>query len=157
MLWANLIIALSANIAFANEEKTPDHIGKISTEYLLSEYPEFAKEYEAFQPSATRLQDIQTLAGKDVVTLFGTWCHDSVREVPRLLKLLKMGNVELKQLTLFGVSRSKGDPEGFSGKYDLEYTPTIIISDDKYEVARIIEKPKGSLAGDIASQINSTK
>ncbi|MFT4886701.1 MAG: thiol-disulfide isomerase/thioredoxin [Pseudohongiellaceae bacterium] len=157
MLWASLIVALSANIAFASEEKTPDHIGKISTEYLLSEYPEFAKEYETFQPNATQLQDIQALAGKDVVALFGTWCHDSEREVPRLLKLLKMGNVEVRQLTLYGVSRSKGDPEGFSEKYELKYTPTIVISDNKGEVARIIEKPKGSLAGDIASQINSTK
>jgi thioredoxin 1 len=157
MVWASLIIALSATTAFASEEKNPDHIGKISTEYLLSEYPEFTKEYEAFQPSATQLQDIQALAGKDVVALFGTWCHDSEREVPRLLKLLEMGNIEVRRLTLYGVSRRKDDPEGFSEKYELQYTPTIVISDDRGEVARIIEKPKGSLAGDIASQIYFTK
>ena len=157
MVWASLIISLSANTAFASEEKKPDHVGKISAEHLLSEYPEFAKEYETFQPSARQLQDIQALAGKDVIALFGTWCRDSEREVPRLIKLLEVGNVEVRQLTLYGVSRRKDDPEGYSEKYALKYTPTIVISDDNGELARIIERPKGNLAGDIASQINSTK
>lgn len=157
IVWASLTITLSANTAFASEEENLDHVGKISTDHLLSEYPAFAKEYETFQPSARQLQDIQALAGKDVIALFGTWCHDSEREVPRLIKLLEMGNVEVRQLKLYGVSRRKDDPEGYSKKYALKYTPTIVISDDSGEVARIIERPKGNLAADIASQINSTK
>lgn len=156
IVWASLVIALSANAAFASEDRIPDHIGKISAKYLLATYPAFAEEYENFEPNSAQLRDIQALAGKDVVTLFGTWCHDSEREVPRLLKLLELGNVQVKQLTLIAVSRQKEDPDGYSEKYELKYTPTIVISDDGAEVARVIERPKGNLAGDMASQINNS-
>lgn len=157
ILWASVTMALLSTSAYASDEQTPDHIGKISAEYLLSTYPEFAKEYANFDPSAAQLRDIQALAGKEVTTLFGTWCHDSKREVPRLLKLLELANVPVKQLTLVAVSRQKDDPEGYSEKYELEYTPTIVISDGGIEIARIIERPKGSLAQDIANQINQAK
>lgn len=157
IIWASLIIALSANTAFAREDKIPDFIGKISAEHLLSTYPEFAEEYANFDPSPDQLRDIQSLAGKEVITLFGTWCHDSEREVPRLLKLIELSNVQIKQLTLVAVSRQKDDPDGYSEKYELKYTPTIVISDEGVEIARVIERPKGNLAGDIAGQVNSTK
>lgn len=155
--WFSLVTALLANTTMASEEQVPDHIGKISAEHLLSTYPEFAKEYANFDPSAAQLRDIQSLADKEVVTLFGTWCHDSEREVPRLLKMLELGNVQVKQLTLVAVSRQKDDPEGYSEKYELKFTPTIVISDAGNEVARVIERPKGSLAEDIANQINRRK
>lgn len=152
---ASIVFCLSISLSFASEDQTPDHIGEISAEALLSNYPVFAEEYERFNPSAAQLLDIQALAGKEVVTLFGTWCHDSEREIPRLLKLLELGNVQLEQLTLVAVSRQKDDPEGYSKKFDLKYTPTIIINDQGNEIARIIEKPKGNLAQDIAKQIES--
>jgi thioredoxin 1 len=154
---ACLTLCLSFTGAYASEDKTPDHIGKITAQELMSAYPEFAKEYNDFKPSAEQLKDIQALAGKDIVTLFGTWCHDSEREVPRLLKLLELGNVQVKQLTLYAVSRQKDDPNGYSEKYQLMYTPTIVVNDGPREIARVVERPEGSLAGDLAEQINSDK
>ena len=47
--------------------------------------------------------------------------------------------------------------EAIAKKYDLLYTPTIIVTKQGSEKARIVERPKGNLAVDLASQINSAK
>ena len=152
-----LTLCLFLTGVYASEDEIPAHIGKITAQELLSGYAEFAKEYDDFEPSLQQLKDIQALAGKNIVTLFGTWCHDSEREVPRLLKLLELGNVQVKQLTLYAVSRQKDDPDGYSERYQLQYTPTVIVNDGAREIARVVERPEGSLAGDLAAQINSGK
>ena len=155
--FSGLILALSLNVAVASQVLSPDHVGRITAQELLATYPNFAKEYARFEPSEAQLNEIQALAGKEIVALFGTWCHDSVREVPRLLKLLDLGQVQFGALTLYGVSRQKSDPDGYSEKYGLRYTPTFVVSDDAGEIARVIERPNDSLAGDLASQINGEK
>jgi thioredoxin 1 len=143
-----------AIISTSNSFSQADHIGVISPSDLLADYPEFKHEYDAYEPSQLQLDQIQQLAGKSVTALFGTWCHDSEREVPRLLKLLKVADVKVSELTLFAVDRKKQDQEGFAAKYDLRYTPTIIVSDgDNNELGRVIEKPKVDLASDLATQL----
>ena len=86
--------------------------------------------------------------------LFGTWCHDSERKVPRLLKLLDQSEADLQNLTLFAVDRKKTDPDGFAARLELQYTPTIIVSEGGQEIARIIERPLEGLATDLQSQLS---
>lgn len=124
--------------------------GHISAADLLNEYPKFASEYESFTVNAADTKAIQKLADKELLVLFGTWCHDSMREVPRLLKLLDTANVKVAQLRLVAVGYNKQDPEGIAQQYDLRYTPTIIVLDNKKELNRMVEKPTQSLAIDLA-------
>ena len=86
------------------------------------------------------------LEGKDLLVLFGTWCHDSQREVPRLLKLLEQSKVELNSLTLVAVDYNKQDPQGLAEQFQLKYTPTFIVIDQSKEQHRVVEKPQGTLA-----------
>jgi thiol-disulfide isomerase/thioredoxin len=148
---ATLLVILSSSVSLAQE----DHVGAIAPAELLANYPEFQQEYDAYQPSQLQLNQIQGLAGTEITALFGTWCHDSEREVPRLLKLLEIAEVEVNKLTLYAVDRNKQDPDGYAEKYGLRFTPTIIVSDDKgQELGRIIEKPKTDIASDLAAQLN---
>ncbi len=143
------------DIAQAANSNTPDHIGAISQQELLSNYQHFAENFERHMPSQEDIELIKKLEGKQVLILFGTWCHDSVREIPRLLKLLDRSEVALEDVTLYGIDRRKSDPEGFAKKHGLKYTPTIIVfGEHDKEVARIIERPNTSLAGDLANQLN---
>ena len=127
--------------------------GQISAADLLSEYPKFASEYENFSPTTADKKAMQALAGKDILVLFGAWCHDSQREVPRLLKLLDSSNVALASLQLVALGYDKQDPEGIAGRYQLKYTPTIIVSTAGVELGRLVEKPNESIASDL-SQFN---
>ncbi|WP_156413722.1 TlpA family protein disulfide reductase [Lacimicrobium alkaliphilum] len=92
---------------------------------------------------------MQALKGKSVLILFGTWCHDSEREVPRFLKLADASGVRLRQLQLVAVGLDKKDPAGLAQQYNLLYTPTIIVMDNEQELYRMIERPKGPLALDL--------
>ncbi|TMN71684.1 thioredoxin [Pseudoalteromonas sp. S1727] len=124
--------------------------GQISAADLLSKYPKFASEYEIFTPTTADTQAIQSLAGKDILVLFGTWCHDSQREVPRLLKLLDSTNVAFASLQLVAVGYDKQDPGGIAKHYQLKYTPTVVVSNGGIELGRLVEKPNESIARDLS-------
>ena len=102
-------ITLSAGPAQANPgpATTNQHL---SSDELLAQYPAFASEYARYQPSADALAQMQQLQGLQLVVLYGSWCHDSEREVPRLLKLLQQSNVALSSLQLAPVNQQKQHP-----------------------------------------------
>jgi len=126
-------------------------LGVISENELLSDYADFKKNYQAFSISEQELEVIaQWPSNLKVDVFFGTWCHDSEREVPKLLKLLK-ANKHITP-TLIALDFQKQDPEQSAKKHQVKYTPTIIIYKDsgkKEELGRIIERPKKSLVADI--------
>ena len=145
-----LLMAFSSSNSIGQE----DHVGIITPENLLANYEVFRKEYDSYEPNQLQIDQIQHLANKEITALFGTWCHDSEREIPRLLKLLEAAGIGADNLTLYGVDRNKQDPDGYAEKYDLRYTPTIIVSDDQgKELGRIIEKPKNDIASDFSDQL----
>jgi len=138
----------------AEAAATGDVYGHIDSETLLAQYPQFASEYQRYQPSAEELQQMQQLKGLQLVVLFGSWCHDSEREVPRLLKLVQQSGVALAAVKLEGVNQQKQHPQNLQTTYGLRYTPTIIVLRDGTELGRVIEQPKQTLAADLASFVN---
>lgn len=123
--------------------------GELTQTHLLAQYSQFNDEFKQFQPTQQDIKSIKKLAGKELLVLFGTWCHDSQREVPRLLKLLDESKVNIKSLKLVAVGYDKRDPQGIAEQYNLAYTPTIIVFDNGKEIARMIEKPAQSIAVDL--------
>ncbi|MEM0515605.1 thioredoxin [Pseudoalteromonas sp. YIC-827] len=97
-------MALSTTAACADDNP---YIGVIESSGLLGEYKTFASAYDDFAPSNDELAQMHKLKGKSLLVLFGTWCHDSEREVPRLLKLLALSKVELAKLELVAVDYNK--------------------------------------------------
>lgn len=144
------VLLCTSVVSYANTA-TP-FSGELSTAALIADYPKFEQQYQAFTPSAEELTAMQQLAGKELVVLFGTWCHDSQREVPRLLKLLEQSKVNIKSLKLVAVGYDKRDPQGIAEHYNLKYTPTIIVLDEGEELTRVIETPTHSLAQDLSQQ-----
>lgn len=119
-------------------------VGAIEPAQLLDTHPRFAQGYEAFKAEPLELPD-----DVSVLLFFGTWCHDSEREVPRLLKLLETAGLSGEKLTLVGLDYRKRDPEGRAVQFDIRYTPTAIILREGVEVGRIVERPKTSLREEI--------
>ncbi len=140
-----LVMIFSLTLAISSWAEEP-FIGQMDTHTLLEKYDDFSEEYEDFDASDEDLLLMQNLQGKSIVVLFGTWCHDSQREVPRLLKLLAKANVDLAELKLVAVDYSKEDDMGIAKEFELKYTPTFIVLDGDKEIARVIEKPEGTLA-----------
>lgn len=95
------------------------------------------------------------LAGKSITIFMGTWCGDSKREVPRVLKMLDCCGVSEKDLTLIMVSNKdtlyRKSPQHEEVGRNIVRVPTIIIEQKGVEVGRIVEFPKTSLEKDMLS------
>ena len=121
-------------------------LGDISQEELLERHQVFKRNYDAYEVTA----GIDGLpANLTVKILFGTWCHDSEREVPRMLKLLAASGVKEENISLISLDIRKEEPEGRAGALDVRFTPTFIFFIGGTELGRIVEQPSKSLLEDI--------
>ncbi|MFY0532158.1 TlpA family protein disulfide reductase [Nannocystis pusilla] len=76
-----------------------------------------------------------------MTVIFGTWCGDSRREVPRLWRALDAAGPDLPfTLKYVGVDRQKTAPGFDKEGLDLRYVPTVIVVRDGREVGRIVER-----------------
>ena len=99
-------------------------IGNISSELLAADYPAFSSKNSGFIVNDSEKNIIKSWP-EDInfEVYFGTWCHDSVREVPKLLKVLD-GKFSL---TLIALDYRKSEPKGRAKIHNVKYTPTIIV------------------------------
>lgn len=148
-----IVLSLGCSSTESVNTKSEPHTGEISATQLLAEYSHFSDIYQQYQPSAAEISAAKSLSGKSLVVLFGTWCHDSEREIPRLLKLLDLSGVKLASLSLHGINYNKQEPTNLHRQYELRYSPTIILLQGENELGRIVEKPITSLGEDLAGFI----
>ena len=92
------LISCSANERIENINK--QHRGSIEIEELFSEYSIFKTGYDNYVPS-----DFSVLKYDDisVVIFFGTWCHDSKRELPKALKIFNEIGINNENIELIAV------------------------------------------------------
>ena len=125
-------------------------LGDISQVELLERHEVFKRNYDAYEVTA----GIDGLpADLKVKILFGTWCHDSEREVPRMLKLLAASGVKEDNISLISLDIRKEEPEGRAKALAVRFTPTFIFFSGDAELGRIIERPVESLQADIAEMV----
>lgn len=115
--------------------------------------PWFDSIYESYPLDTATLGKIKPLlVDMDLKVFMGTWCEDSQREIPALVKILDSASVDFENLYITAVSRDKNTPQGYEENYNIEYVPTIIFVDGNngdVELGRIVEYPQESLEKDI--------
>jgi len=141
---------------------TSDHeaaampVGEISQQQLLTEHQSFSDGYQDYVLNAEQVAQVkQWPEDLSIDVFFGTWCHDSQREVPRLLKINQSNhNVSVN---LIALDYNKSEPKQRAQQYQIKYTPTFIVSLNGNELGRIIEKPNISLIADINQLIAANR
>ena len=126
-------------------------VGKISYIQMV-QYTKvwFNKEYDFFRINKERLEKIKPLLkDKKVVLIMGTWCEDSQREVPGMMKILDQTGYNTAEMEIIAIDEDKRTKEGLENIYNLAYVPTLIFFDGKKEINRIVEFPIKSLEQDI--------
>ena len=147
-----LLCALSMPLAACGDDM-PMLSGSVTTTTLLNRVDEFNQQYQSFTPTKQDIALMQKLKGKELVVLLGTWCHDSAREVPRLIKLLEESKVKLAKISYVAVDYNKPDKAGIAQAHGLKFTPTFIVKQNGKEIARVVEKPLGTLAQDLTQRL----
>jgi thioredoxin 1 len=125
----------------------PYAVGDISIKTLFENHEGFQDNYEEYQPG--NLLDPALFRGVEIYMLFGTWCHDSKREVPRLLSLLNKLDVPENQINLIGLNFMKNDSQDRGKKFQIKKTPTFVFLRNQKEIGRIVEMPEISLEADL--------
>ncbi len=91
----------------------------------------------------------EKLKDKNIKIVLGTWCSDSRREVPRMLKILDTIGFRQDSLTLIFVDRTKSGLNNETNGLNIERVPTFIIYKNEKEIGRIIETPEETLEKDL--------
>jgi thiol-disulfide isomerase/thioredoxin len=93
------------------------------------------------------------LANKKVMIFLGTWCGDSRREVPRMLKVLEAAGLPDKNIDLIMVSNHddayKLSPQHEEAGKSIFRVPTFIFYENGHETGRIVESPVVTLEQDM--------
>lgn len=120
-------------------------LGKqLKDQFLKEPYSEwYVKEFNEYQIDQKAVDELKKnkITSYDLVVFMGTWCEDSHRDFPRLMKILKEVKYPDSRLTIIGVNRKKESPNGEESKYNVSKVPTIIVQKYGKEIGRIIEMP----------------
>jgi thiol-disulfide isomerase/thioredoxin len=131
-------------------------LGKIELNALLEEPYQswFQQNYTNYHPAVTEIPQLtKALKNKHIQVFMGTWCGDSRRELPRLVKLLDSIGFPPSSLEIIGVSNEdslyKQSGAGFEKDKFVFRIPVIIVYDKNRELGRITESAVGTLEKDL--------
>lgn len=141
----------------AAAESPPDLLGQCSVAQLAEEpYAVwFDSGYAQYTPNHEIVAGLRQADWTEVEVdiFFGTWCGDSRREVPRMLKLLDTLGLPESSRRLIAVDRDdelyKRSPDGEEKGLEIYRVPTFVVRRGGEEVARIVEYPALSLERDL--------
>ena len=126
-------------------------LGKVSYAQMTHYTNEwFNAEYDRYKVNASLITKISPLLDdKTVVLLMGTWCEDSQREVPGMMKILDQSGYAVEDMEIIAVDEDKRTPDGLEKNHALAYVPALIFYENGKEINRIVEFPIGTLEEDI--------
>lgn len=115
----------------------------------------YTRNYESYAVKEDLTPSIRKgLKGVEITTFMGTWCGDSKRETPRMLKILDAAKFKEKNFELITVDRTKQNPKEYTAGNNIIRVPTFIFKKDGKEIGRIVERPVESLEADMLKILN---
>ena len=124
----------------------------MNVDELLRILPEYKQAKEQYRPDISVIEMMKSYvrAGDRMEVFMGTWCPDSLREVPKFLRIVD----DLK--TQFGVDlpvrvlcarQSKQEPKALMAGKSVDKVATFIYYRGDEEVGRIVERPVAAVRG----------
>lgn len=125
-------------------------VGKITQGSLFRDHPVFWNHYRDYTPRKDVVEKIAGIRGSfDILIFFGTWCKDSVSEVPKILRVLDAADNKNLKLVLYGVDHARQEGLGMSEKFNIQRVPTTVVLRAGTERGRIVEYPEKSNEEDL--------
>jgi hypothetical protein len=153
-----------ANIEVKNSYGEPMLLGHCDLSFLQQGVYKswYQPGYDSYVPDSSVIRSLNgSLKGKQIDIFLGTWCGDSKREVPRMMKILALSGMDLQQVRLIFVSNEansyKQSPQHEEAGKNIKRVPTMIIYENGIEIGRIVEYPIVSLEKDMLSIIRQEK
>jgi thiol-disulfide isomerase/thioredoxin len=125
-------------------------IGSLTLSEIIENDPIFEIYMDRYQPeenSMTYLRNYQDSV--EVVVFYGSWCRESRKYLPGLVKTLHEAGNDRVKVRYIGVDRKKKFPEEFLNKHQIKYIPTVVVLKGNAETGRIVEKPRERIETDL--------
>ncbi|CAD0218478.1 TlpA family protein disulfide reductase [Chryseobacterium sp. JV274] len=141
---------LSAQKVVVNREVETQKDGKmllgnqLKEQFLKAPYADwYVKEHDEYALDQKAVSELkkEKIGTYDIIVFMGTWCEDSHRDFPRLMKILEAVNYPENKLNIIAVNRKKESPTGDESLYNLQKVPTVILKRYGKEIGRIVEMP----------------
>ncbi len=147
----NEIIQIPDSLLGKDWEGNEILVGKVSLAQLSTYTSDwYSNEYDLYKTNQSLLTKIKPLLNNKKVTLImGTWCEDSQREVPGMIKILTEAGYPTSSMDIIAVDEDKTTPGKLEKAFELFNVPTLIFSENGTEINRIVEFPINSLEQDI--------
>lgn len=124
------------------QAQSADWLGPVSKEYILSTdriYEIYIKRYE---PDKEAVEYLSTFRDSVQLVIFiGSWCRESKKYIPGLMKTLELAESDFISTKYIGVDAKKKVPQKFLKEFDIKYIPTVVVLKGNKELGRIEEKP----------------
>jgi thiol-disulfide isomerase/thioredoxin len=131
-------------------------VGETTLEAFWDQFPDWEESKRQYAPEKNAIEALQKIEREISMVLFlGTWCGDSRREVPKLLKVYEAAANSHFSLRIYGVDWEKKDDEGAAQMHQIERVPTAILFENGKEIGRIIENPDQTWEEDISKILES--
>lgn len=144
------------NLQIINKGNDTVLLGRINTEALhqLPYKNWFTKNYEAYKVDTSLALNLKPLLQNKTIELFlGTWCGDSKREVPKMIKILETAGFDTANLKIVCVNHTdeayKQSNAGEEKGKNIFRVPTLIVYENHKELGRILETPLESFEKDL--------
>lgn len=146
-----ILVVLLATAPFPAWSDGEPLLGRVRQSSLPAISESWREDYEAYEPAADDVRALAALQGPAVLDVyFGSWCSDSRRELPRLVKILDRAASPGLRVRFYGLDRSKKKPARLARRGSIERVPTLVLSAGGREIGRIVESPRSTLEHDLA-------
>lgn len=124
--------------------------GPVEMEEILKQDRIYRIYAERYQPDSLALNYLKEMEpGASLKVFFGTWCRESRKYIPGLIKILQELEGSGLQAEFIGVDSMKKIPTGLLNKFDIKYIPTVVVLKGGAEIGRIEEIPQSNFETDL--------
>lgn len=119
-----------------------DLLGVVTADQIMNSDHLFKIHTQRYEPNTEALQYLNNYQDTlSIQIFFGSWCRESKKYLPGLIKTLKLSAPEKVAIKYIGVNAKKNFPDLFLKMYNIKYIPTVVIQKGNEEIGRIEEAP----------------
>lgn len=119
--------------------------GAMTVEELWQTMPVWKAIADSYEPDTATIERLRAIqAPMTLQVVLATWCGDSKRHVPRLLKALALANNPNVTVELMGIGPDFESPMEFVQGANITNVPTVIVKRNGSEIGRYVETPAGA-------------
>lgn len=142
-----LITYLSIISRVFSQDNLPEEKGRIFVPDFIAKnkYSWFKDGFNSYEVKPAWCDSIGKYS-KDIgfIIVGGTWCEDTQKLLPAMLKTLMMSHIKEQSMTLYFADKNKKTPEGIEDIYHIKKIPALIILKNGIEIGRMeesVDKP----------------